>query len=57
LCEWKEQKSHKIFVRNPKEKIQLERARYRWEANIKINSTELVCERIDGIRLAQNNDR
>jgi hypothetical protein len=46
--------AYTILVREPEEKRQLGRRRYRWEDNIKLNLREIRWEGVDWINLTQD---
>jgi hypothetical protein len=46
-----------ILVGKPEGKRPLGRPRHRWEDNFKMNLTEIGCERVEWIPMAQDKDR
>jgi hypothetical protein len=49
--------AHSVFVGKPERKRTLERARRRWDDNIKMDLQEVVGGRGDWMELAQDRDR
>jgi hypothetical protein len=48
---------YRSSVRKPEGKRPLERARHRWEDNIKMNLKEIGCENMDWIHLGEDRVR
>jgi hypothetical protein len=49
--------AYKILVGKPERKTQLGRPRRRWDDNIRMDSREIWCERVDWMHLAQDRDQ
>ena len=49
--------AYRVLVGKPEGKRPLEKTRYRWENNIKMDLQEVRCGGMDWIELAQDRDR
>jgi hypothetical protein len=57
ICMGEMRNAYKILVKQPEGKRPLWQPRHKWENNIKMDLTEIVCEDVDWIHLAQDRDQ
>ena len=54
---WRNPEMHRVLAGKPEEEKPLERPRYRWEDNIKMDLREVGCDPGDWIALAKDRDQ
>jgi hypothetical protein len=52
-CKGKIRSEYEIFVEKPQDMRPVGRQKHRWEVNMKMDHTEVGCEYMDWIQLAQ----